>query len=87
MHKHWLRRVCAFLGNPQTGFDPVVGRKEELARFDNSRAELSWSLSPDGKKFALVENMNHHVAVLTLASKQNGSNSFDASVGGHSFVD
>ena len=44
--------------------------KEELARIDNSVEESSWSLSPDGKKVAFVENPSDHVAVLTLASKQ-----------------
>lgn len=61
--------VC-FPRNRQTGFNPVGGSKEELAGIDNSRAELGWSFSPDGKRVALVENMNDHVAVLTLASKQ-----------------
>ena len=51
-------------------FDPVRGRKEELARIDNPGYYLNWSLSPDGKKVALNEVESDHLRILSLASKQ-----------------
>jgi serine/threonine protein kinase/Tol biopolymer transport system component len=50
--------------------DPVRGRLEELARIDLPQDGLDWSVSPDGTKIALVENLSDRVSILDLKSKQ-----------------
>jgi serine/threonine protein kinase/Tol biopolymer transport system component len=50
--------------------DPVRGRLEELARIDLPQGSLEWSVSPDGTKIALVENLSDRVSILDLKSKQ-----------------
>jgi len=50
--------------------DPIRGRLEELARIDNPGKLMSWSLSPDGSRITIVENLSESVRVLNLKSKQ-----------------
>jgi eukaryotic-like serine/threonine-protein kinase len=53
-----------------TAVDPMRGRLEELARIDLPQDGLDWSVSPDGARIALVENMSDRVRILDLKSKQ-----------------
>jgi Tol biopolymer transport system component len=53
-----------------TIFDPVRGRGEELTRIEDPSGQLDWSLSPDGNKIAMVENLGDNVRVLDLQTKQ-----------------
>lgn len=50
--------------------DPVRGRLEEITRIDTENGNMNWSLSPDGSKIALIENLSDWVRVLALHSKQ-----------------
>jgi eukaryotic-like serine/threonine-protein kinase len=49
--------------------DPVRGRLEE-AKFEIPTEYLSWSLSPDGNRIALVENLSNSVRVMDWKSKR-----------------
>jgi len=49
--------------------DPIRGHGEEVTRIDTSEYQ-AWSLSPDGRRVALVENLSDNVRVLDLQSKQ-----------------
>jgi Tol biopolymer transport system component len=54
-----------------SGFDPVRGRLEELAKIDTQGAgSIWWSLSPDGSRIAVVQNLSDSVRVLDLKTKQ-----------------
>lgn len=53
-----------------TSVDPMRGRLEELARSDLSPDNVSWSLSPDGARIAMVENLSDRVQILDLKSRQ-----------------
>ena len=48
--------------------DPVRGRLAELTKLDTGYGD--WSLSPDGSRIALVENMGDSVHLLDLKTKQ-----------------
>lgn len=68
-------RICILsedIGKQQvfSSFDPVRGRGEEVARTDDLNAYQVWSLSPDGRRIALVQNLSDNVRVLDLQSKQ-----------------
>ena len=49
--------------------DPVRGRLEE-AKFEIPTEGLDWSLSHDGNRIALVENLSHSVRVMDWKSKR-----------------
>jgi Tol biopolymer transport system component len=48
--------------------DPIRGRMGELSKLDST--DLEWSLSPDGSRIAMVENMSGEVKILDLKSGQ-----------------
>ena len=67
-------RVCILseaIGKQEvfSSVDPLRGRLEELAKIDGGETTL-WSLSPDGSRIALVENLSDSVRVLDLKNKQ-----------------
>jgi serine/threonine protein kinase len=53
-----------------SSFDPVRGQREELTRIDVSQGNPWWSLSRDGMRVALVENLSDRIRILDLKSKQ-----------------
>ena len=54
-----------------SSIDPVRGRLEELAKIETQGENTAaWTLSPDGSRIALVENLGDVVRVLDLQSKQ-----------------
>jgi eukaryotic-like serine/threonine-protein kinase len=56
-----------------TEVDPLRGRLGEIARIDvRPKTYVDWSLSPDGSRIALVENLTNDVRVLDLRSKEVG---------------
>jgi hypothetical protein len=55
-----------------TGFDPVKGRGQELARFDTNPtpdADYVWDLSPDGTRIAILKQSEGRIHVLDLGSQ------------------
>jgi hypothetical protein len=42
------------------------GRLEELAKVEMPVRILRWSLSPDGRKIAIVENLSDRIRILDL---------------------
>ena len=50
--------------------DPFRGRLGELAKIDTNGVLTTWSLSPDGGRIALVENLSDSVRVLELPSQR-----------------
>jgi len=67
-------RLCVLseLIGKQTVFsvvDPVKGEQGELARTELENVNV-WSLSPDGTKVAMLENLSDKVQILDLKSKQ-----------------
>jgi eukaryotic-like serine/threonine-protein kinase len=53
-----------------SALDPMRGRLEELAKVEMPVRILRWSLSPDGRKVAMVENLSDRIRILDLKSKQ-----------------
>jgi Tol biopolymer transport system component len=53
-----------------SSFDPMRGRLAEVARIDAPHENLTWSLSPDGSRIALVENLTDNVRILDLRTKE-----------------
>jgi hypothetical protein len=53
-------------------FDPLQGRKGELARIDADPSDSSWDLSPDGSRIAFIklEETAGHIRIVDLASRQ-----------------
>jgi len=53
-----------------SALDLTRGRLEELAKVEMSAGLFTWSLSPDGREVAIVENLSDRIRVLDLKSKQ-----------------
>jgi dipeptidyl aminopeptidase/acylaminoacyl peptidase len=67
--------LCVFGSDRETGGflqrDPVRGRLEELAKTDTQGlGSTIWSLSPDGSRIVLVENLADTARLLDLKTQQ-----------------
>src|SRR5205085_10931872 len=55
-----------------TTFDPVQGRKDEVARVAAPPRTVFWDLSPDGSRIAYVKwawDQGHKISILSMADK------------------